>query len=398
METSWLPQYYQPEPLELASSTVVGLMPDAPAPLAQAGGPARSVLEGLIVGALQRPPCVIGFSGGRDSSAILALAAWLARREGLDLPIPITFRYHAEEAEAEESSWQELVVRHVGVDDWEIVEVGTRHDMVGPLARPFLVEHGLVFPATLYNNTLPLLRARGGSHMSGEGGDEIFGVRRSTIMRRALADPRYFLHKRHLRHAAMAFGPRTSRRATLSYIHRKLLGPCLSYLLPEAAREVIDRVTADALSEPFNNEQSLRWHLRRKQIILHQGALVAFSKEHDVYHLDPFLEPRFVAAYARMVSPLGLPSRTDAMRALFGDLLPDEVLCRTSKALFNRGFLTDLAREFAASWRGGGIDTDIVRPEALRAAWLSDWPPSQSFWLLQAAWLHENRGGLSKPR
>ena len=33
-------------------------------------------------------PCVVSFSGGRDSSAVLAVAVTVARREGLPLPIP----------------------------------------------------------------------------------------------------------------------------------------------------------------------------------------------------------------------------------------------------------------------------------------------------------------------
>jgi hypothetical protein len=51
------------------------------------GATARGVLEELISPALERPPCVIGFSGGRDSSSLLALATHLARREGLPMPV-----------------------------------------------------------------------------------------------------------------------------------------------------------------------------------------------------------------------------------------------------------------------------------------------------------------------
>jgi hypothetical protein len=51
----------------------------------------------------------------------------------------------------------------------------------------------------------------------------------------------------------------------------------------------------------------------RKMIVMHQEAVTAFSKDHNVFHLDPFLEPRFVAAYARMVAVrAGNAQRCDA--------------------------------------------------------------------------------------
>ena len=40
--------------------------------------------------ALRRPPCLVSFSGGLDSSALLAVATAVARREGLDDPVPAT--------------------------------------------------------------------------------------------------------------------------------------------------------------------------------------------------------------------------------------------------------------------------------------------------------------------
>jgi hypothetical protein len=398
---TWRARYHRPDALELASGVVTGLVADRRNPMEESaaspgpGTSARAVLEDLVRQALERPPCVIGFSGGRDSSALLALAMAVARRDGLEPPVPVTYRYNAEEAEAEESAWQELVVRHVGATDWEILHIGDRHDMVGDLARPFLTRHGLVYPPTLYNNTLPLALAAGGSHMSGEGGDEVFGARRATILRRLVDQPSYLLDKRHLRHAAMTLGPHGTRAAAWRYATKRMLSPCLGYLRPEAVGEVVGAVSREMAGEPFDFGDSLAWHLRRKAIAFHQEALVAFCEENDVYHLDPLLEPRFVAAYAASVRPLGPATRTAAMRALFGDLLPDAVLSRTSKALFNRGFLTDVAREFARAWDGRGVDTDLVDPEALRSTWLSPWPPSQSFWLLQAAWLRTNELALA---
>lgn len=393
--TTWQARFYHPEPLELASGTVTGLL-DGTDPVKEwasqlaPGDTPRKVLEETLLGALRRSPCVLGFSGGRDSSGLLALAATVARREGLPLPVALTYRYD-NEAETEESSWQELVIDHLGIADWEKVRVGTANDVIGELAQPFLLRHGLVFPSMLYNNTLLLDKARGGSHMTGEGGDEVFGLRRATILRRVANNPKYLLSFPYLKLAALVLGPRATRVAAQYHVNRKALDSSLKHLRPGLAEEVTRRVSEHLASEPFDNSKSLAWHLRRRGAVFYQQAITAFSLEYEVYHVDPFLEPRFVASYARTVGPFGLATRSDAMRLLFSDVLPEQILTRSSKALFNRGFLTDVGRAFASTWGGGGVDTELVDVDALRAAWLSHWPPVQTFWLLQAAWLHENQ-------
>ena len=63
------------------------------------------------------------------------------------------------------------------------------------------------------------------------------------------------------------------------------------------------------------------------------------------------------------------------MRYLFGDLLPDAVLSRTTKASFNQTRWGSFEREYARNWSGEGIDPDLIDAEKLRAAWLSDDPP-----------------------
>ena len=51
-----------------------------------------AALEEAILPALRRPPCLVSFSGGRDSSCVLAAATRAARREGLQPPVPVTLR------------------------------------------------------------------------------------------------------------------------------------------------------------------------------------------------------------------------------------------------------------------------------------------------------------------
>jgi asparagine synthetase B (glutamine-hydrolysing) len=62
------------------------------------------VLERVLVRSLQRPPCLVAFSGGRDSAGVLAAASHAARRHGLPLPIPATYRFPGA-AEVDESEW-----------------------------------------------------------------------------------------------------------------------------------------------------------------------------------------------------------------------------------------------------------------------------------------------------
>ena len=50
----------------------------------------RAALDQAILSGLQRAPCVVSFSGGRDSSLVLAAAVDAARRHGLPLPVPVT--------------------------------------------------------------------------------------------------------------------------------------------------------------------------------------------------------------------------------------------------------------------------------------------------------------------
>src|SRR5215212_1324990 len=49
-------------------------------------------LEEAVLPALTQPPCLVSFSGGRDSSSVLAAATRAARREGLPAPVPVTLR------------------------------------------------------------------------------------------------------------------------------------------------------------------------------------------------------------------------------------------------------------------------------------------------------------------
>ena len=102
--------------LDVASGIPVGAAPPAPTPVEPRG--VRSALEASIRPALQRPPCFVAFSGGRDSSTVLAVADRLATREGLPRPVALTARF-PEAPAADESEWQELTTSWLGIEAWE---------------------------------------------------------------------------------------------------------------------------------------------------------------------------------------------------------------------------------------------------------------------------------------
>jgi len=146
-----------------------------------------------VRGALERTPCLIAFSGGRDSSALLAVAVDLARREGLSLPVPVTLRFAS--TATHEAEWQELVVRHLGLEDWVRLDYGAELDMVGPIAADGLRRHGLLYPANAHLIVPMAQAAAGGSILTGLGGDDVFGNWpwhdvASTLARRRSMRPR----------------------------------------------------------------------------------------------------------------------------------------------------------------------------------------------------------------
>jgi hypothetical protein len=161
-------------PLELASGLVFG---DggrpADLPLESPPVPPRAALERAVLPALRRPPCLVSFSGGRDSSAILAVATAVARREGLALPIPATNRFPTADGTLE-TEWQERVIAYLGIEDWIRRDLTDELDCVGPVATRVLRRHGVLWPCNTHFHDPLFEAAAGGSVLTGIGGDEAF--------------------------------------------------------------------------------------------------------------------------------------------------------------------------------------------------------------------------------
>ena len=376
----------RPTPLELAAGRMFGQDPAA-AGIGAVDDRATTplaALERAMVPALRRDPCLVSFSGGRDSSAVLAAATQAARREGLPPPVPVTLRVR-NAPRAEESEWQELVVRHLGLREWERYEVGEEMDRVGPLSVSVLRRHGVLYPPNTFLQ-LPLLEAaRGGCLLTGQGGDEVFAGWRWRGHADALARRRRPTALDALR-IGYALSPRALRRwrETRSY---RLVG--LVWLRPEAALSASRMVAAARAEQPRSWAGWVDWTARRRSVSAAQWSLSLLASDADTVLVHPLLDPAFLAALARTGGRVGFGDRTAGMRAVFGDLLPDEVLCRPTKAEYGEVFWGSGTREFATRWGGRGVDPELVDPNALRREWLKPRPHEDSAMLLHAAWLAE---------
>ena len=107
--------------VELALGTPLGVVPEALVLPSCALSP-RAELERIIDDQFASGRQVfVCFSGGRDSSAVLALAVHVARRNGAPLPIPVTLRF-PDHPESDETNWQEMVVRHLDLTEWIVID------------------------------------------------------------------------------------------------------------------------------------------------------------------------------------------------------------------------------------------------------------------------------------
>jgi asparagine synthase (glutamine-hydrolysing) len=330
---------------------------------------------------LGRGRCVVAFSGGRDSSAVLAAMLHVARRDGFDDPVAITARWPGDEA-SDESSWQEHVAHLLDLRRWEILTPGTDFDLVGPLACGLLERHGLLWPAPVVAFH-PMVQAAGsGVLVTGEGGDEVFGTWTLAKVWQRLRQTRAL--RPALRPVAAAALPTRARRRRA----RASARPYQTWLTPKAfalqqtvlAAERVDVAPLwwpDYLHE-VATERGLRLGNTTFEILCSsQGGSFA----------APLLSPAFLAALARRGGRLGLGGRTEAMSAVFSPLLDEAVLGRVSKATFGGVFWGPATRHFADKWDGTGLDPRWVDTEALRAAWRAPVPVYGAALPLHAAWL-----------
>jgi asparagine synthetase B (glutamine-hydrolysing) len=370
--------------LEVASGVILGDGDSPPITPNRSLGPLES-LRKIARALLLSRPCVVAFSGGRDSSALLAMLVDVARTDGLPEPIAVTARWENDQA-SDESEWQEQVIKAIGAQNWTIIRPGNDLDLLGHEATSVLAKAGLTWPAPAYV-VMPMVRlAKGGVFITGEGGDEALGLwphGRLWSTLRSGNVPR----QSDVRGLALGLAPRALRRRR--WMHNQ--PPYQSWLQPEALSEIRRSLAAEMASDPLRWDHYQVVNRARRSPEQTQRSFERLCALEGSQFAAPFLDQTFIASLAAWGGWLGKGDRTDVMRSLFSDLLPESVLSRRSKASFGAVFWGPASRKFAEEWDGTGIDTDLIDPGKLRAAWLAPIPVYGSALPLHAAWLYQNR-------
>jgi asparagine synthase (glutamine-hydrolysing) len=369
---------------DIVSGFVAGALPETGWPAA-AEGPLRALGTALRP-ALERAPCVVGFSGGRDSSLLLAVAVREAAALGVPPPVPVTLEFDGDRSR--ETEWQELVLSHLGLSDWVRLPQATDLDLLGPIATGGLRRHGVLYPGNAHMMT-PLARiARAGSVVTGFGGDDVLGEWPFESIAAVVArrrEPRGGDLKELARWAAPA-GLRSDRYAK----GRRWVQ--LPWLRPPHDRRLAAMIAVDIAGTPRTWAGRMRWLARRRMWPVSQHAMDLHADEHGARTYAPLIDHDFLAALGAAGGRLGVGDRTAVMRLLGAELLPAALIDRETKAEFSESYFGPHTKRFAQEWNGkDGIDPEVVDGDALREMWLSDRPHGLSAALLQSAWLAVDR-------
>jgi asparagine synthase (glutamine-hydrolysing) len=370
---------------EIATNLVLGTDPAQPRLPRLPGSldEVRRALEQAVLPALLRPPCLVAFSGGVDSSAVLAAAVLAARKHGLALPIPATNRFPGI-PEVDESAWQELVVNALGLSDWVRIDMTDELDLIGPVAQPGLVAHGVMWPPNAHFLLPVIQRANGGTVLTGLGGDELFtpsSQRVPWVLTRRLR-PR----RSDVREVCELIMPAGVRRALT---RRQLAAP--EWLHPDGQllwREALARELSGG-SLWWGRSIVDSWWPSRNRIAATRSIQALAGTGAVVDH--PFMTPEFVARLAASRWKTGFRSRAEAVQFLLGDALPLRIRQRSDKAAFFRPFINRHSGAFIEQWDGTGVDENLVNVERLREIWGQPEVDGRSYSCLQAAWLAQHR-------
>ncbi|MFN8187565.1 MAG: asparagine synthase-related protein [Gaiellales bacterium] len=374
-----------PGPLEIAAGILVGQVERPPVPARTAHEPVEALRE-ILRPALVAGRCHVTFSGGRDSSAILAVAAALAAEEGLAPPVPVTVRF-ANAPGTGELAWQERVVEHLGLDRWVIVEAGDELDLVGPVAQRHLRRHGVLYPANTMRFTLLAEHAQGGALVTGIGGDQLLGA---GWLPHAAGALRGRVRPTGADLCAVVY--RSLPRAGRLRIRRRHL-PAPPWLRPDARAELTERYAQSVADEPLSYGSHRLWYLRRRSLAAYCFSVDTVAVDAGAAAVHPLVDVRFVSALAARGGRSGFGDRTATMRAIFSGVLPEDVLARESKAVYPYAYFREPSRAFGERWQGAGVDPDLVEGEALRHAWLKLVPSGWGALALQSAWVASEGAG-----
>lgn len=330
---------------------------------------AYRALARAIRPALVRGPCLVSFSGGMDSSFVLAVAAGVARAEGVPPPVPIILRF-PDAPRADETARQIAVLKALGRDgavgDPVVLTLTDELDFVGPFARRMLDLVGPQVPANMYSH-LPLLDAAGGGTLvTGFGGDQLIGGhgRRPRVRARLVA--------------ALPPGVEAVLRPPAE----------LPWLTPAARRRCRELLTARRRWRLLPPRERLAREAGSRFTALAHSGLARLANCCDARIEHPLFDPRFLARLADLVDVLPPMGRTPLYRLLAGNRLPAVVTDHHPKAALTEAFQRSATHAAVASFDPGRLPTgvlDLVDVDRLMDIWRTSGPVRSTGLLLHLA-------------
>jgi asparagine synthase (glutamine-hydrolysing) len=261
-----------------------------------------------------------------------------------------------------------------------------------------LQRHGPLYPPNLGLFLALLDRAGEGSLITGVGGDELLGAWRHHGPADVLAGRRR-ARPGSLRALVRPLLPRPMLRERAARRPSRHGAATLTWLAPPAALAHARSYAAELAEEPHGWSARVRWKARRRRVALTRRAFERIAADTGTLFVHPLLDPATIDALARAGGWRGFGDRATTLRALFGDLLPRELLERPTKAHFDEVFWGSETRAFARRVLVDGrlACSELLDRRRLTEAWSSARPPAVTLLLLQASWLASSdvaRSGL----
>ncbi len=371
-------------PLELAAGHLLGRDREIATQLRfqQRSATPRAPLDSLrsAIARVVSERTFVEFSGGLDSSLVLAATVDVCRERGLPAPIPVTVRYPSA-PETDESPYQQAMIDHLGLREHLIIEATDEFDLLGPAARQYLRSNGASCAARIPTRGHLYAHLEHGSVLlSGEGGDEAF---RSA----PLAPLRFVgtaLATRRHRHGAIGWIGRTIRDLELP--SRRLLRGAPDWLTPAAREQLSPAYRGTFGGRGRTMASSHRAYRSRRSLIAVIDELTTQAAGHGVTYAAPLLDLTFLAELTASTPNRDFVERNYYFHQHFASVLPRAILDRTTKVTFGRPIFGPDTAAFAASWNGVGLPDDLVQPELVRRAWQHT-RDGRSALMLQHAWM-----------
>lgn len=327
----------------------------------------------------------VEFSGGVDSSLILSAACRVAAERDTSPPTPVTLRYRA--AATNENEYQERMIDHLGLDDWTIIEVDDELDLVGAASGRHLREHGLSYAPRTAGRDWWLSRVGNDPSetavlLNGEGGDEVLATA-PLVVAHAI---RYSVRTRRFGRQAMGLAAERSRRVLRSR-QASFSGPDW---YTSAGREMYERVMRSDRRRSPTMKKFMQNYRSRIPTVTGQRNLVDQARRYGLEYSSPLLDIDAMAGFTASIPDHHFINRALVVRRYFSELLPPEIVHRTSKVYFSDAIYNEATRRFAQDWDGRtGVPVHYVDPERVRSAWANA-SDARSGLMLQSAWLASN--------